>query len=60
MELLTSLADNPYFGAGFGLFGVGALAAVGRRSMAAGAVLFRRHCVTSMGNNILTERLFLR
>jgi len=29
-EMLTSLASNPYFSAGFGLFGVGTVAAVGR------------------------------
>jgi chaperone BCS1 len=30
-ELVASLADNPYFGAGFGLFGVGAVAAISRK-----------------------------
>ena len=30
-ELVTSLSANPYFGAGFGLFGVGAVAALARR-----------------------------
>ena len=30
-ELAASLGDNPYFGAGFGLFGIGALAAGGKR-----------------------------
>lgn len=30
-ELTASLADNPYFGAGFGLFGLGAVAAGSKR-----------------------------
>lgn len=30
-ELVSSLGNNPYFGAGFGLFGVGAGAAILRR-----------------------------
>ena len=30
-EVINSLSDNPYFGAGFGLFGVGAAAAIGKK-----------------------------
>ena len=30
-EIIHSLSDNPYFGAGFGLFGVGAAAAIGKK-----------------------------
>ena len=30
-EVVASLSSNPYFGAGFGLFGVGAVAALARR-----------------------------
>ena len=62
-EIVTALAANPYFrylgdpapapsfpplSAGFGLFGVGSLAAVGRAGVVLGAAAFRRHWVTSM------------
>ena len=30
-DIIHSLSDNPYFGAGFGLFGVGAAAAIGKK-----------------------------
>ena len=53
MELaIATLSENQYFSAGFGLFGVGALAAAGRRLTAASMVLFRRHCITTLGMNI--------
>ena len=32
VEIFTSLSDNPYFGAGFGLFGIGATAAAGKKA----------------------------
>eukprot|EP00095_Tigriopus_kingsejongensis_P002343 maker-scaffold868_size86715-snap-gene-0.30 protein:Tk02343 transcript:maker-scaffold868_size86715-snap-gene-0.30-mRNA-1 annotation:"mitochondrial chaperone bcs1" len=48
MELLQSLTTNPYFGAGFGLFGVGAMAAISRKSMQSMAMLFKRHYVTTL------------
>ena len=52
MELIVStLSENPYFSAGFGLFGVGAVAAGGRKLTSAGLVLFRRHCITTLGKN---------
>ena len=52
MELIVStLSENPYFSAGFGLFGVGAVAAGGRKLTSAGIVLFRRHCITTLGIN---------
>ena len=35
-EIISSLSDNPYFGAGFGLFGVGAGAAIARKSAQVG------------------------
>jgi chaperone BCS1 len=37
-ELITSLSTNPYFGAGFGLFGVGAAAAIARRGVQVGLI----------------------
>jgi chaperone BCS1 len=30
-ELVSGLSENPYFGAGFGLFGVGVGAAISRK-----------------------------
>lgn len=40
-EYVSTLSDNPYFGAGFGLFGLGAGAALLRKGFQFGAVLFR-------------------
>ena len=51
MEWISVISDNPYFSAGFGLFGVGALAAAGRRMANAGVVLFQRHYVTTLGTS---------
>ncbi|XP_018017324.1 mitochondrial chaperone BCS1 isoform X1 [Hyalella azteca] len=47
-DLISSLADNPYFGAGFGLFGLGAATAVLRKSFMIGSILFRRHYMTTL------------
>lgn len=41
VEYIQALSDNPYFGAGFGLFGLGAGAALLRKGAQFGAVLFR-------------------
>jgi len=41
VEYVQALSDNPYFGAGFGLFGLGAGAALLRKGVQIGAVLFR-------------------
>lgn len=43
-----SLSENPYFGAGFGLFGVGAGAAILRKGMQMGMIFFRRHYMITL------------
>ncbi|XP_065357050.1 mitochondrial chaperone BCS1 [Calliphora vicina] len=47
-ELISSLSTNPYFGAGFGLFGIGAGAAILRKGLQGGLVLFRRHLMITL------------
>ncbi|KAG1654666.1 Mitochondrial chaperone BCS1 [Nymphon striatum] len=47
-DLISSLQDNPYFGAGFGLVGMGAGMAVLRKSAQAGMILFRRHFMMTL------------
>lgn len=44
VEYIQTLSDNPYFGAGFGLFGLGAGAALLRKGAQYGAILFR-YCI---------------
>lgn len=41
VEYIQTLSENPYFGAGFGLFGLGAGAALLRKTAQFGAVIFR-------------------
>lgn len=48
MDYITSLSDNPYFGAGFGLFGLGAGAAILRKGMQFSMILFRRHYMITL------------
>ncbi|XP_012278887.1 mitochondrial chaperone BCS1 [Orussus abietinus] len=48
IEYVQTLSDNPYFGAGFGLFGVGAAAALLRKGTQVGMVLFRRHYMITL------------
>ncbi|XP_026323717.1 mitochondrial chaperone BCS1 [Hyposmocoma kahamanoa] len=47
-EYIASLTQNPYFGAGFGLFGVGAGAAILRKGFQTSMILFRRHCMITL------------
>ncbi|XP_067014487.1 mitochondrial chaperone BCS1 [Anabrus simplex] len=47
-EYISALSDNPYFGAGFGLFGLGAGAAVLRKGLQASLILFRRHYMITL------------
>jgi len=47
-EYISSLSDNPYFGAGFGLFGLGAGAAILRKSFQGALILFRRHYMITL------------
>lgn len=47
-DLISGLSENPYFGAGFGLFGLGAGAAILRKSLQGGIILFRRHFMITL------------
>ncbi|XP_058825339.1 mitochondrial chaperone BCS1 [Topomyia yanbarensis] len=47
-EYIGALSDNPYFGAGFGLFGLGAGAAMLRKGLQGGLILFRRHYMITL------------
>ncbi|XP_017786459.1 PREDICTED: mitochondrial chaperone BCS1 [Nicrophorus vespilloides] len=48
IDYVGALSDNPYFGAGFGLFGLGAGAAILRKSLQGSMILFRRHYMITL------------
>ncbi|RWS00547.1 mitochondrial chaperone BCS1-like protein [Dinothrombium tinctorium] len=47
-QLVSSLGENPYFGAGFGLAGLGIGLASLRRAYGIAAIVFRRQCMVTL------------